>query len=190
MVQISRSPRATREVATHHHNRSSPPHSLASINLHTSSKMFTKTFLSAIMLLVASATANPIIKRQDSDVTCGDTVYYPASLQDAVNAGYNYLQEGEPHNFSSPPPLILTPNTIPREQISDDQLTNDRHHSGQRQIPSPVQQLRRFRLLHRRTLLRVPYREGLCLQQWFSRSRQGHFQRRWHICWFHHSYWC
>lgn len=57
--------------------------------------MFTKTFLSAIMLLAASATANPIIKRQDSDVTCGDTVYYPASLQDAVNAGYGYLQDGE-----------------------------------------------------------------------------------------------
>lgn len=76
--------------------------------------MFTKTFLSAVVLIAALASANPIVKRQDSDVTCGSTVYYPASLQDAVKAGYQYLEDGERQPLPRPNLKHATMRTNPR----------------------------------------------------------------------------
>ncbi|KAL1305223.1 hypothetical protein AAFC00_002140 [Neodothiora populina] len=70
--------------------------------------MLFQPLLSAIVLLAASAVASPIEieKRQNSDVTCGSTVYYPSSLQLALNAGYSHYKAGTevndyPHTYNN-----------------------------------------------------------------------------------------
>lgn len=74
--------------------------------------MLCKSLLAAVMLLATSAVASPLQKRY-SDVTCGSTVYYAASIEKAVNAGCSYYQSSTIHRPSltstwSPWPLLIT----------------------------------------------------------------------------------